>query len=58
MAFKYEETRLVETMSIIQAEEPCLTNEENNDIFAEFEKEELAHHLPLAIQTYQNSCGN
>ena len=45
-------------MSIIQAEEPCLTNEENNDIFAEFEKEELAHHSTLAIQTYQNPCGN
>jgi hypothetical protein len=47
---------LLEGMTnIIQAEERCRTNEDNNDKFPEFEKEELAHHSLLEIQTYRKS---
>ena len=57
-AYKFEEMLLEGMTNIIQAEELCRTNEENNDNFPEFEKEDLAHHSLLEIQTYRKSWGN
>jgi hypothetical protein len=54
-AYKCEEMLLEGMTNIIQAEERCRTNEDNNDNFPEFEKEELAHNSLLEIQTYRKS---
>jgi hypothetical protein len=49
MASKFEEMHvLVEMTNTIQVE-ACLTNELRNKIFVKFEKEELSHHLQLAM---------
>ena len=49
MASKCEEMLImVEMMNIIQVE-ACLTNEMRNKIYVKFEKEELPHHIQLAM---------
>jgi hypothetical protein len=49
MASKFEEMHVLVKMTNTIQVEACLTNELRNKIFVKFEKEELLHHLQLAM---------